>query len=434
MNDTIFALSSGRGKAGVAVVRVSGNDLQKLFSKITGIKTITPRHAYLADLVDENGGVIDRAIAIYFVAPNSFTGEDIIEFHTHGSAAVLQKLFAALMAFGARMAKPGEFSRRAFDNNKMDLTEADGLCALLDARTERQRVAALKSMAGSDSAVYENWRAQMVEISAYAAAILDYESDDLPENLGEKILAGVQKLRTEISNAILRSTAVRAIQGGFNIAIVGPVNAGKSSLFNRLVGQSRAIVSDIPGTTRDVVSADIDLDGYLVRLSDTAGLRETNDEIEKIGISRANDEIKNADLVINLQTSNFKPQTPNKDNEIIVINKSDLLQPSNLKPQTSTIYVSALTGRGIDDLLSLIKQKMHEMLDGAESDVAVNQRAKAHLITAETELGNAEKQIENMDLFAEHVRRAADEIGQILGIIGASEIADMVFGNLCLGK
>lgn len=225
---------------------------------------------------------------------------------------------------------------------------------------------------------------------------------------------------------------MRAIQGGFNIAIVGPVNAGKSSLFNRLVGSGRAIVSDIPGTTRDVVSADIDMDGYLVRISDTAGLRETNDEIEKIGIARANAEIQNADLVLNVQSANSKVQL--KDNWINIVNKSDLLDEDCTLHFANCTLVSALTGDGIDNLLKLIKEKMHAMLDGAESDIAVNERAKAHLIAAEKELSNAEKQIKNMDLFAEHVRHSADEIGQILGVIGASEIADSVFGKLCLGK
>jgi tRNA modification GTPase len=431
MNDTIFALSSGRGKAGVAVVRVSGSDLSGLFNKIRNKKSeIKNRYAYLTDLVDENGGLIDKAIAIYFAAPNSFTGEDVIEFHTHGSDAVLQKLFTTLRAHGARMANPGEFARRAFNNNKMDLIEADGLSALLDARTERQRKLALKSMAGDDSTKLGNWRGQMVEISAYASAILDYPSDELPINITEKLLNQTRNLRTEISNAISQSAAVRAIHSGFSIAIVGPVNAGKSSLFNCLVGSGRAIVSDIPGTTRDVISAEIDIDGYLVRISDTAGLRETNDKIEKIGIARANQEIQNADLILSVQSPEYKLENKIKDNEIVIYNKSDLFK----KAGKNRVYVSALTGDGIDNLLKLIKEKIHTMLDGAESDISVNERTKSHLIAAEQELTSAEKQTENMDLFAEHVRRAADEIGQILGIIGASEIADSVFGKLCLGK
>lgn len=431
MNNTIFALSSGQGKAGVAVVRVSGNSLQELFNKIINKKSeIKNRYAYLADFIDEQGAVIDRGIAIYFSAPNSFTGEDVIEFHVHGSAAVIEKLFATLKAYGARMAKPGEFSRRAFDNNKMDLVEADGLCLLLDARTDRQRAAALKSMSGGDSRVYEKWRMQMVEISAYAAAVLDYPADELPMNITEKLLAQTIKLQGEISDALSRTSAVRAMRSGFNIAIIGPVNAGKSSLFNRLLGQSRAIVSDVPGTTRDVVSAEIDLDGYLVRISDTAGMRETEDEIEKIGIARANAESQNADLILRVQSPECKLENDIKDNEIVIYNKSDLSKNTG----KNGLFVSVLTGDGIDDLLNLIKEKMHAMLDGVESNISVNERTKSHLIAAEKELTDAVKQIENMDLFAEHVRRAADEIGQILGVIGTSEIADSVFGKLCLGK
>ncbi|MGI5845757.1 MAG: tRNA uridine-5-carboxymethylaminomethyl(34) synthesis GTPase MnmE [Alphaproteobacteria bacterium] len=429
--DTIFALSSGRGKAGVAVVRISGNSLQKLFNKITNKKSqIKNRYAYLTDLIDENDELIDKAIAIYFSAPHSFTGEDVIELHVHGSEAVLQKLFSTLTIYGARMARPGEFSRRAFDNNKMDLIEVDGLSALLDAQTEHQRKLALKSMSGDDSIKLENWRAQMIEISAYAAAVLDYSSDELPENIVEKLLKQTQNLRTKISNSIYKSSAVRAIQSGFNITIVGPVNSGKSSLFNRLIGATRAIVSDIPGTTRDVVSADIDIDGYLVRISDTAGLRETDDEIEKIGIQLTNKEIQNADLVLRVQSIDDEVQTTNKYNEIIVINKSDL----NKNINKNGLYVSALTGDGIDSLLNLIKEKLHKMLDGTESDIAVNERIKSHLIVVKQELINAEKQINNMDLFSEHVRIAADEIGQVLGVIDTSEVANKLFDKLCLGK
>ncbi|NMA32874.1 MAG: GTP-binding protein, partial [Alphaproteobacteria bacterium] len=258
----------------------------------------------------------------------------------------------------------------------------------------------------------------------------DYSSDELPENIVEKLLKQTKNLRTKISNSIYKSSAVRAIQSGFNIAIVGPVNSGKSSLFNRLIGATRAIVSDIPGTTRDVVSADIDIDGYLVRISDTAGLRETDDEIEKIGIQLTNKEIQNADLVLRVQSIDDEVQTTNKYNEIIVINKSDLKKNIN----KNGLYVSALTGDGIDSLLNLIKEKLHKMLDGTESDIAVNERIKSHLIVVKQELINAEKQINNMDLFSEHVRIAADEIGQVLGVIDTSEVANKLFDKLCLGK
>ena len=453
MTDTIFALSSGHGRAGVAVVRVSGADLQTLFKKIAKLPDtkfpfagegvavaqatdgVVARHAYLTNLVDANGDIIDRAIAIYFANPNSFTGEDVIEFHVHGSPAVLQKLFDVLKGVGARMAEPGEFTRRAFDNGKMDLVEVDGLCALLDSRTDAQRRGALRSSTGADSEVYENWRAAMIEIAAYSAAMLDYPSDELPKNLGDTLLMRTKKLHGEITTALTRADAARAVQSGFNIALVGPVNAGKSSLFNRLVGESRAIVSDIPGTTRDVVSTEIDIDGYLVRLSDTAGLRDTTDTIEKIGIEKTNAEIENADLVIKVQSAKCKVQMNTaKEKDIIVINKSDLLDNNCTLNFEHCALVSALTGRGIPELLEIIKQRVHKMLDGAESEVVINSRTKDLLSAAADELSNAINNPKTHDIFAEHARRAADSIGRILGIIGADEVADATFGQLCLGK
>ncbi|MDR1207607.1 MAG: tRNA uridine-5-carboxymethylaminomethyl(34) synthesis GTPase MnmE [Rickettsiales bacterium] len=452
MTDTIFALSSGHGRAGIAVIRISGANLRGLFASIVspvgsrvsppyGGETrfsefeITPRHAYLADLADDAGDVIDRAIAIYFSAPNSFTGEDVIEFHTHGSQAVIQKLFDTLKSHGARMAEPGEFTRRAFHNSKMDLAEVDGLCALIDSRTDKQRARALKSMAGADSAAYENWRNRMIEIAAYSAAMLDYPSDELPQNIGKTLLSRTKELHDEITAALARANATRAVQSGFNIALAGPVNAGKSSLFNRLVGESRAIVSDIPGTTRDVITAEIDVDGYLVRLLDTAGLRDTDDPIENMGISRTMDACDNADMVIRLQSAKHIAQSDDiKDNEIVVVNKSDLHTENSALQSANHILVSALTGKGIPELLEIIKRKVHEMLDGAESDVVVNARTKTLLEESAAELNQAISNNSSHDIFAEHARAASDAIGRILGIIGADEIADKIFGQLCLGK
>ena len=286
-NDTIFALSSGAGKSGVAVIRISGNDLRDVFKRVINNKTnIIPRHAYLTNLTDNGDNLIDQVVAIYFNAPHSFTGEDVIEIHSHGAPAVIQKIFEWLYTLGMRMAGPGEFSKRAFYNNKMDLSEIDGLAALLDAQTDRQRANALKSMTGSDSNVYETWRSQMIEISAYAAAMMDYPADELPANINEKLITQTQKLHDDINKAMGGYERSHAIRHGFNIVLTGDPNVGKSSLFNRLVGESRAIVSDIPGTTRDVIISQLDIDGYLVNLFDTAGIREALDEIEEIGIKK----------------------------------------------------------------------------------------------------------------------------------------------------
>ncbi len=429
-NDTIFALSSGFGKSGVAVIRISGDNLHDLFSKISNRKKFDARHAYFTNLTDENGDLIDQCIVIYFESPASFTGQDIIEIHSHGAPAVINKILQFLSTQNARMALPGEFSRRAFLNNKMDLTDVDGLAALLNAQTDKQRQFALKSMLGGDSEKYNSWRTKMIEIAAYSAAILDYDENDLPKNITKKIFSKTKELLNEIKTSLLRYNVSRAITNGFNIALVGETNVGKSSVFNRLVGANRAIVSDIAGTTRDVISAQIDIDGYLVNLSDTAGLRETNDEIEKQGIDRTKTELENADLVLHI--FNKKTDALPDDKTIVVINKVDEIKS---KTNKNVIYTSAKTGAGIDNLLNAIRTKMHSILDNSENTLVINARTYKLLNDAKSELEQAiEKSGDNYDIFSEHVRTAADNIGKILGTITANDVMDATFSQLCLGK
>ena len=429
-NDTIFALSSGFGKSGVAVIRISGDNLQEFFCTISGRKNPGARTAYFCNLRDDNGDLIDQCIVIYFAAPASFTGTDIIEIHTHGAPAVINKTFEFLSTHNMRMAAPGEFSRRAFMNGKMDLADIDGLAALLDAQTEHQRKFALKSMLGGDSEIYATWRSQMVEIAAYAAAILDYDENDLPSNIDKKILTQTRELHSKIKTTLSRYNVSRAIAHGFNIVLCGETNVGKSSLFNKLVGSNRAIVSDIAGTTRDVISAQIDIDGYLVNLSDTAGIRDTGDEIENMGIDRTKLEIDSADLVLHIFADD-NVATP-MDKEIIVINKSDEIKTRNNK---NAIYTSAKNDKGIDELLSAIRKKMHSILDGAENNLVINARTYKLLADTEHELDSALTTFDgNYDIFAEHVRRAADNIGKILGTITATDVMDATFSQLCLGK
>ena len=428
-NDTIFALSSAPGKSGVAVIRISGNDLSKLFKRVINKKKFDTRHAYFTNLTDGNKDLIDQCIAIYFNAPHSFTGEDIIEIHSHGSPAVINKIFEFLRANGCRIAQRGEFSKRAFYNNKMDLTDVDGLIALLDAQTDKQRQSALRSLTGHDSIVYNAWRNKMIEISAYAAAILDYADDELPKDIDKKIIKKTEKLLNEINGALLQHHTARTIQNGFNVVLVGKTNVGKSSIFNKLIGSNRAIVSDIAGTTRDVVSQQIDIDGYLVNLSDTAGIRKSRNKIEKIGMERTHNEIENADLV--LYVYNEIPKELKTDG-ITIINKSDLLKNKNSK---RVIYTSVKTGAGFDKLSKAIKEKMHEIIGNSESKITINERTYELLKDAASELTKAIKNYNgNYDIFAEHTRRASDSIGKILGIITTNEIADMTFQRLCLGK
>ena len=440
-NDTIFALSSGHGKSGVAVIRISGENLSDTFSTfvfphIGGVPAmpaggVKPRHAYFTNLHDENGELIDQCLAIYFSAPHSFTGEDVIELHTHGAPAVIDAVFKHLTKLGMRMATPGEFSKRAFYNNKMDLADVDGLAALLDAQTDIQRKHALRSMMGFDSQIYNTWRNKMIEISAYAAAILDYSPDDLPQNIGDTVRKNAEQLFDEIGHALSKYKTARSIRGGINIVLAGETNVGKSSIFNYMVGTNRAIVSDIAGTTRDVVSATLDIDGFMINLSDTAGIRETDDTIENIGIERTMSEIENADIIIRVYTPESAEHIENSDNEIIVINKSDTTNNHDIK---NAIYTSAKSGDGMTQLMQTLQHKIHAMFDGTESTVSVNARTKTLLETAHIELGNAINAGDNYDIFAEHTRRAADAIGKILGTITAAEVMDTTFGQLCLGK
>ena len=429
--ETIFALSSGRGKAGVAVIRISGNNLNTFVQKIIGCKTLAPRHAYFTNLCDDSGEIIDQCIIIYFAAPHSFTGTDIIEIQCHGAPAVINKVFDFLRSNNMRIATPGEFSRRAFYNNKMDLSDVDGLVALLDAQTEKQRAAALRSMMGGDSEIYKAWRTQMLRVSAYAAAMTDYDADDLPTNITNTILENIKTLYTAISGVLNNHKVSRTIQYGINIAIIGKTNAGKSSLFNRLLGTARAIVSDIPGTTRDVVSAQMDIDGYLVNLSDTAGLRNTADFVEHIGIERTNNEIEKSDIILHVITPEDST-TPITPTEILVINKSDLIDS---KFANNAIYVSAKTGDGIPKLMSIIRDRIDKITNNGESTVMLNARTYDLLVTARDELFAVLKDFNgDYDILSEHVRYAADAIGRILGTISTSEILDMTFSQLCLGK
>ena len=446
-NDTIFALSSGFGKSGVAVIRISGDNLQEFFSTISGRKNPGARTAYFTNLRDDAGDLIDQCIVIYFAAPASFTGQDIIEIHSHGATAVINKIFDFLSRHNMRMATPGEFSRRAFMNGKMDLADIDGLVALLDAQTERQRQFALKSMLGGDGKIYAAWREQMIEIAAYAAAVLDYDENDLPSNIDKKILAQTRELHNEIKTTLSHYNISRAITHGFNIALCGETNVGKSSLFNKLVGSNRAIVSDIAGTTRDVISAQIDLDGFLVNLSDTAGIRDTGDKIEKMGIDKTKSEIDSADLVLHVFADDLPHPGTNDDSAplgrgtasdrdavagVIVINKSDEIKTRNNK---NAIYTSVKTGDGIEELLNTIRKKMHSILDGAENNLVINARTHKLLSDTEHELNSALTKFDgNYDIFAEHVRRAADNIGKILGTITATDVMDATFSQLCLGK
>ncbi|MDR2770342.1 MAG: 50S ribosome-binding GTPase [Rickettsiales bacterium] len=367
---------------------------------------------------------MDRLIEIWFPAPSSFTGENVVELHCHGGLAVIKAVFAKLQSFGFRMAERGEFARRAFENGKMDLTEVEGMGALISAQTERQRVRALMAMSGGDSAAYQKWRDDLVSLSALAAARMDYSADELPQNVNEQIAARRESLIAGLRAALASKT--HRIEAGYDVVLAGPVNSGKSSLFNALIGESRALVSPVEGTTRDAITAELDIGGYLVRLIDTAGLRESDDEVERMGIEKARDYIESADLVLRLSDAEIHVVPY----EIAVVSKTDLLVEK--KRQSGAIYVSAETGEGLGELLAAIEKKIHEDLENSDGDVSVSARTRGHIEAAMSHLEKSNGK--NADTEAEHIGRAAYEIGLILGIIGSDEIYASVFSQLCLGK
>ena len=301
-NQTIYALSTVYGKSGVAVIRVSGAEALKAVELMTNIdvKNIKPRYAYFSKLhnLDKTEN-LDESLVLYFKAPNSFTGEDIVEFQTHGSKAVISSVMNCLSQIdGFRMAEPGEYSKRAFYNGKMDLTEAEGLADLIDSETSEQQKYAMRQMEGGLKNLYENWRAELVKMLAHLEAFIDFPDEDIPSSVIDNMNNTVFKLENEINSHLNSDSIGERLREGFRVVIVGAPNAGKSSLLNAIVKRDAVIVSDIAGTTRDAIDVHLDLNGYPVMFTDTAGLRETEEEIEKMGIDIAYSKIHDADLVI----------------------------------------------------------------------------------------------------------------------------------------
>ena len=435
MNNTIYALSSAKGKSGISVIRISGDNLSYLFGKISKKNDPKPRFAYFIKLVDLENQLIDECICIYFKSPHSSTGEEIIEIHPHGSKAVIDKIFKLLDNLGLRLAEPGEFTKRAFYNNKMNLIEVDGLINILDAKTDKQHKLAISNLTGKNTDTILGWRNEMLEICAYSAAISDYPSDELPDNIEENIKNKSSCLYTNINKVVSNFENVNKIQNGINISIIGETNVGKSSIFNKIIGESRAIISDIPGTTRDVISIDIDINGYLVHLSDTAGIRETTDIVENIGISKTYEEIEKSDIVLKVVTPAEDIEKINLDNKtILIVNKSDLIKEKK-KNSKNIIYLSALNNTGFDILIKSITNKIEENIDSQENFVVITKRVKDLLIDALNWLKiSISKPNIDFDILSEQIKYASNSIGKAIGIITVDETLDLMFSTLCLGK
>lgn len=436
--ETIYALSSGALPSGVAVIRLSGPHCAAIVRCLAG-KLPPPRHAALRTLEDEHGAVLDRGLVVHFPAPHSFTGEDGAELHLHGGRAVVMAMLDWLGSQdGLRQAEAGEFTRRAFINGKLDLTAAEGLADLIEAETEAQRVLALANAAGGQKNLYDGWRSRLIHARAMIEAELDFaDESDVPGSVADAVWKDVARMVEEIVNHIDGFRAAEIVREGYRVVLVGAPNAGKSSLINALARREVTIVTDVPGTTRDLVDVSLDLRGQKVVVTDTAGLRETRDRVEAIGVERAREAAARADLVVELVAADgdgtgVEPVL--KAARLRVLTKSDLgFNP--MMPDAFDLAVSSRSGDGLDVLTRMIAERAHAAA-GRRSAVAPTRLRQVELLkTCVAHLGHASTGGRAMlELRAEELRLAADALGKITGAVDVEDLLDVIFSSFCIGK
>jgi len=442
---TIYALSTGPGISGVAIIRVSGQDVKKIIQLLTRKPVPIPRVATLRKINKINTSeLIDEGIILWFPGPESYTGEDMAEFHIHGSKAVVEALHSSMSKVeNCRLAEPGEFTKLAFQNGKINLLKAESIADLISSETEIQRQQAIKIMNGKSADKFNELREKLLKILSYVEAKIDFPDEDLPED----ILKNIQKISSEVVlniKKILDDQKVgERIREGFKIAIIGPTNAGKSSLLNHLSSREAAIVSEIAGTTRDVIETHLNIDGYPVVVSDTAGIRDSKNEIEKKGIKLALDKAENADLkliVIDVKSVDFKGVLKElmDENAILVINKSDLLKEDlNFEIKSyEHVLISVKNNLNLEDLILKIKKKLKNKFITSEDILITRERHRQHLEQSLNYLKNFEEknEAEDFDKAAEDLRLATRHLGMIVGKVDVEEILGSIFNDFCIGK
>lgn len=425
MKDTIFALSSGRPPAAISVIRLSGPSAHSAAARISG-SLPEPRTAAVRELRHPRSGeLLDQAVVLRFDSPASSTGENVIEFQCHGGRAVVDAVLDALTSLEElRSARPGEFTRRAFENGRIDLTEAEGLADLIEAETESQRKAALALAEGGLSKQVSAWRERLLALSAGAERAIDYDEAD--DELGPAFAEACAALAAELRSWLDRPRAER-LKDGVKVVVTGSPNAGKSSLFNAIAGEDRAIVTPIPGTTRDHIEVPLALGGVPVVLTDTAGLRESGDEVEALGVARAAKLIEAADILLWLGEPHDAPGHPRT---LLVHSKSDLAGRT-AAPDGSTA-VSAVTGEGLEELMRQIQEQARTLLP-AEDAISLNRRQAGHIGEAADALAHAARALEPV-LVAEDLRVARGAFDRLTGRAGVEDLLDALFSRFCLGK
>jgi tRNA modification GTPase len=437
--DTIVALASGAGRAGVAVIRLSGPAAGDVLRALTERDPPRPRVATRVGFRSPRDGLsLDDGLALWFPGPHSFTGENVAELHVHGGPAVIAAMIEACLSLpGVRPAEPGEFTRRAFENGKLDLAEAEGLADLVDAETEAQRRQALRQRRGALSALYEGWRARLIEAAALIEAEIDFPDEGLPGALARRAVPILSALAGEMARHLDDAHRGERVRDGYRIAIIGPPNAGKSSLLNALAQREAAIVSELPGTTRDIVEVRLVLSGFPVWIADTAGLREAADAIEAEGVRRALARAEEADLRIGVVEAGatLPPslRTALQPGDILVRSKADLHRFATV--EAGARQVSVVTGEGLVELEALLTARVADALGREEAPALTRARHRRLVEEARAALARSIPTLDQgAELAAEDIRLAASAIGRLTGRIDVEDLLDEIFSSFCIGK
>lgn len=430
-SDTIFALSSGRGRAGVAVVRVSGPLVGKTLKGLAGPELPPARRAARRKIITVDGEQVDDGLILWFPGPASFTGEDVAEFHVHGGRAVVDALLEALGRLpGLRPAEAGEFTRRAVENGKLDLTRAEALADLINAETEAQRRQALRQYGGALADLYDGWRTRLIRAAAWIEAAIDFADEEIPPEAFERAKEQVAEIANEIRAHLSDARRGEMLRDGFRLTVIGPPNSGKSSLINALAQRDVAIVSDIAGTTRDVLEVHLDLGGYPVIVADTAGLREAADQIEAEGVRRALAKAEHADAVLLLLDATLPDQSLPPlpvAHALTVWNKSDAALVD------ADLTLSVKTGAGLDHIIDCIGNLVKERAGGGDLVAPTRERHRHALAHAASALDQS-LLARAPELIAEELRGAMNELGRITGRVDIEDLLDVVFRDFCVGK
>jgi tRNA modification GTPase len=444
IESTIIAPASALG-GGVAVIRASGPLSGRIFDALTGRKLPSPRQAQLVRLTHPaTGKTLDSALALYFQNPESFTGEDVLELHVHGGCAVVDSVIRAALSVdpSIRLAEAGEFSKRAYLNGKIDLIEAEAIADLVAAETEAQAELAVAQMGGALGNLYEDWRAQLVHLLAMLEAEIDFvDEEDVPQSVIDNTRAKIAELMMDIDAHLGDNNLGERLRDGFVVAVIGAPNAGKSSLVNTLAKRDVAIVTPIAGTTRDVLEVPLNIGGYPVIVMDTAGLRETEDTIEKMGIERAKDRAKNADIIVALFDATHAQDNETLDQidaeTIVVYTKSDLQTLNDETPAFAgdTVFISTTTGKNIDILIEKIAQKIAQKTTRKNPSMPLLTRARHREAVNETQQ-HLQRAFQNPqpELLAEDIRLATRALGRITGRVDVEDLLDIIFSQFCIGK